>query len=192
MVAPLVDALPSGSYVVVTHPTADFNPEAMAGAVAAAEHGGVTLVPRSREETAAFFTGLDLVEPGVVPVLAWRPDPGPRPIRTVRITTPVLAASHNAPGPFRSTRSPGAAGAGYVPFGVARPSPEPPLRFAPCRGISPAHGRSPGRRPGLASRYERLSVGRRVGRAGRRAARCGTRPESRSPPRIRSICWSRS
>ena len=40
MVAPLVDALPSGSYVVITHPTADFNPEAMAGAVAAAEHGG--------------------------------------------------------------------------------------------------------------------------------------------------------
>ena len=78
MVAPLVDALPSGSYVVVTHPTADFDPEAMAGAVAAAEHGGVTLVPRSREETAAFFTGLDLVEPGVVPVLAWRPDPGPQ------------------------------------------------------------------------------------------------------------------
>lgn len=78
MVAPLVDALPSGSYVVITQPTADFNPEAMAGAVAAAEHGGVTLVPRSREETAAFFTGLELVEPGVVPVLAWRPDPGPR------------------------------------------------------------------------------------------------------------------
>jgi O-methyltransferase involved in polyketide biosynthesis len=78
MVAALADAPPSGSYVVITHPTADFNPEAMAGAVAAAEHGGVTLVPRTREETAAFFTGLDLVEPGVVPVLAWRPDPGPR------------------------------------------------------------------------------------------------------------------
>jgi len=78
MVAPLVDALPSGSYVAITHPTADFNPEAMAGAVMAAEHGGVTLVPRSREETAAFFTGLDLMEPGLVPVLAWRPDPGPR------------------------------------------------------------------------------------------------------------------
>ncbi len=78
MVAALVDALPSGSYVTVTHPTADFNREAMAGAVAAAEHGGVTLVPRNRAETEAFLTGLDLVEPGVVPVLAWRPDAGPR------------------------------------------------------------------------------------------------------------------
>jgi O-methyltransferase involved in polyketide biosynthesis len=75
MVSALVDALPSGSYLTVTHPTADFNAEAMAGAVAAAEHGGITLVPRDRAQTAAFFTGLDLVEPGVVPVLAWRPDP---------------------------------------------------------------------------------------------------------------------
>jgi S-adenosyl methyltransferase len=77
MVAALVDALPSGSYLAITHPTADFDAEAMAGAVAAAEHGGITLVPRSRAETEVFFTGLDLVEPGVVPVLAWRPDDGP-------------------------------------------------------------------------------------------------------------------
>ncbi len=76
IVATLVDALPSGSYLTVTHPTADFNEEAMAGAVAAAEHGGITLVPRSRAETESFFTGLELVEPGVVPVLAWRPDAG--------------------------------------------------------------------------------------------------------------------
>jgi len=76
MVSTLVDALPSGSYLTITHPTADFNAEAMAGAVAAAEHGGITLVPRSQAETEAFFAGLELVEPGVVPVLAWRPDPG--------------------------------------------------------------------------------------------------------------------
>lgn len=78
MVSTLVDALPPGSYLAVTHPTADFNPDAMAGAVAAAEHGGITLVPRTQAETEAFFTGLDLVEPGVVPVLAWRPDNGPQ------------------------------------------------------------------------------------------------------------------
>lgn len=76
IVSALVDALPSGSYLTVTHPTADFDAEAMAGAVAAAEHGGITLVPRSRAQTEAFFRGLDLVEPGVVPVLAWRPDAG--------------------------------------------------------------------------------------------------------------------
>ena len=79
MVSTLMDALPSGSYLAITHPTADFNARAMAGAVAAACRGGITLVPRSRAETEAFFTGLDLVEPGVVPVVSWRPDPGPQP-----------------------------------------------------------------------------------------------------------------
>ncbi len=78
MVSTVMDALPPGSYLAITHPTADFNADAMAGAVAAAEHGGITLVPRTRAETEAFFTGLDLVEPGVVPVLAWRPEPGPQ------------------------------------------------------------------------------------------------------------------
>jgi hypothetical protein len=34
-------------------------------------------VPRSQAETEAFFTGLELVEPGVVPVPAWRPDDQP-------------------------------------------------------------------------------------------------------------------
>ena len=33
-------------------------------------------MPRSQAEFAAFFTGLDLVDPGVVPILAWRPDRG--------------------------------------------------------------------------------------------------------------------
>ncbi len=77
MVATLLDRLPSGSYLAVSHPTADFDPQAMAGAVAAAEQAGVTLVPRSRVETEAFFAGLELVEPGVVPVLAWRPEAEP-------------------------------------------------------------------------------------------------------------------
>jgi hypothetical protein len=79
IVARLLEGLPSGSYLALTHPTADFNAAAMAGAVAAAEHSGITLVPRSRAEVEGFFTGagLDLVEPGVVPVLVWRPDDQP-------------------------------------------------------------------------------------------------------------------
>jgi hypothetical protein len=72
-VATLIDALPSGSYLTITHPTADFDPKAMQGAVAAATRAGITLVPRGQAEVEAFFTGLDLVEPGVVPVLSWRP-----------------------------------------------------------------------------------------------------------------------
>src|SRR5258708_14386895 len=45
MVSTLVDALPSGSYLTLTHPTADFNADAMPCAGAAASHGAVTLVP---------------------------------------------------------------------------------------------------------------------------------------------------
>lgn len=74
MVSTLMDALPSGSYVAVSHPSGDFDPDAVRGAVAAATAAGITLVPRSREGVTSFFTGLELVEPGVVPLLAWHPD----------------------------------------------------------------------------------------------------------------------
>jgi S-adenosyl methyltransferase len=70
----LVDALPPGSYVAISHPTGDFNPGEMANAVTAAQHAGINLVPRGEAGVAAFLDGLELVDPGVVPVLAWRPD----------------------------------------------------------------------------------------------------------------------
>lgn len=76
-VSTLVDALPSGSYVAITHPTADFDPEAVGAAVEAATSAGITLVPRSKSEVEAFLAGLEIVEPGVVPVLAWYPDDEP-------------------------------------------------------------------------------------------------------------------
>lgn len=73
----LMDALPSGSYVAITHPTGDFNPEAVKTAMDAVVDSGMTLVPRSRDEVARFFAGWELVEPGIVPVAAWQPDDGP-------------------------------------------------------------------------------------------------------------------
>ena len=77
MVATVMERMPSGSYLAVTHPTPDFNPEETAQAVAAAEAAGITLVPRGQAEIARFFSGLDLVDPGVTPVLSWRPDEPP-------------------------------------------------------------------------------------------------------------------
>lgn len=71
----LVDALPSGSFVALTHPTGDFDPEAMQGVQAVAKQAGMTILPRSREQVTRFLDGLELVDPGVVPVLTWRPDP---------------------------------------------------------------------------------------------------------------------
>lgn len=82
-VSALIDALPSGSHLVISHPTADFNDEAMAGVVAASTRAGLLFVPRNRAEVERFFDGLELLEPGVVPVLEWRPDPWP-PVRDSR------------------------------------------------------------------------------------------------------------
>ena len=74
LVSALMDALPSGSYLALTHPTADFSPDEVADAVAATERGGISFTPRSQPEVAAFFEGLGLVDPGVVPILAWHPE----------------------------------------------------------------------------------------------------------------------
>ena len=77
----LVDALlaplPSGSHLAATHTTADLDPLAMDGYVRAATEAGMVFTPRSRPEVEHFFRGLEPVDPGIVPVLAWRPD-GPR------------------------------------------------------------------------------------------------------------------
>lgn len=69
----LKDALPSGSYFAISHHGQEFNPEAMAANVAAAAQAGVTLVPRVRAEVERFFGGWELIQPGVVPLRAWRP-----------------------------------------------------------------------------------------------------------------------
>src|SRR6266511_2252128 len=76
IVGTLVDALASGSYLVLSQTTPDFDPEAMRGLAAVSEQGGIPNVPRTFAETEPFFAGLELVEPGLVPILAWRPDPG--------------------------------------------------------------------------------------------------------------------
>lgn len=75
VVATLLDALAPGSYLAITHPASDFDP-AMVGMAATAEGGGIPYVPRDHGECARFFTGLEMVEPGLVPILGWRPDAG--------------------------------------------------------------------------------------------------------------------
>jgi hypothetical protein len=77
IVSSLIDVLPSGSYLAITNLTADFmDPDQAARATQAGQQGGITYVPRSQAEVAAFFSGLDLVDPGVVAMPAWRPDDG--------------------------------------------------------------------------------------------------------------------
>ena len=37
---------------------------------------GVPYTPRAHEQIVAYFAGLELLEPGVVPIHQWRPEPG--------------------------------------------------------------------------------------------------------------------
>ena len=77
IVRTLVDALPSGSYVVASHGTAEYAPLEAAGVGRAYQRGGVALALRDSGEFADLvFRGLSLVPPGVVPIPEWRPEPG--------------------------------------------------------------------------------------------------------------------
>ncbi|WP_067888726.1 SAM-dependent methyltransferase [Actinomadura chibensis] len=76
-VARLADALAPGSLIAVSHPTGDFDPPAVEAAVRAARAAGITLVCRDRAGFEALFGGATLLEPGVVPLAAWRPDTPP-------------------------------------------------------------------------------------------------------------------
>ncbi|MEV5610647.1 SAM-dependent methyltransferase [Streptomyces sp. NPDC052225] len=74
IVRTLVDALPSGSHLVLSQLASDYDPERTQQAVDMYAAGGVTLVPRTREEFTAFFDGLELLEPGVVWLPDWHPE----------------------------------------------------------------------------------------------------------------------
>jgi SAM-dependent methyltransferase len=71
----LMDALPSGSYLAISHPASDIDIVGIRNLA----HQLHELMPmelrfRSRAEVAALFDGLELVEPGVVRIPKWRPD----------------------------------------------------------------------------------------------------------------------
>jgi S-adenosyl methyltransferase len=70
----LLDALPSGSYLALSHLTGDFDPAAWEKVSQIYRRNGVIMEVRSLAEIERFFTGLELVEPGVVSVQRWRPD----------------------------------------------------------------------------------------------------------------------
>jgi S-adenosyl methyltransferase len=81
IVSTLLDALPSGSYLVASHVTAEHNPQGLAGAARAYSDSGVTGKIRTADEFAELaFQGLEMVDPGLVVVSEWRPaGTGPRP-----------------------------------------------------------------------------------------------------------------
>jgi hypothetical protein len=74
LIATLLDALPSGSFLVASHITAEHDP-AVAAFERADRAAGIPAQLRDHDEFARLaFSGLKLVPPGVVPVSDWRPD----------------------------------------------------------------------------------------------------------------------
>jgi S-adenosyl methyltransferase len=74
IVARLRDALPSDSYVAISHATADSRPEEARAAERLTRQTATPGTMRGRAEVMRFFTGFDLVEPGLVWTPQWRPE----------------------------------------------------------------------------------------------------------------------
>ncbi|WP_405719522.1 SAM-dependent methyltransferase [Streptomyces sp. NBC_01537] len=73
----LGDALPAGSYLVLSHGTADFFPDGSQTKAAKVYEGATATVNlRPHAEILPFFEGFDLLDPGLVQVPLWRPGPG--------------------------------------------------------------------------------------------------------------------
>jgi hypothetical protein len=77
LVAQVMEAMPSGSYLAVSHLGSDLlDQEARQGFDNIIRRSAQQqYIGRSRAEMTRFFAGLDLIEPGLVRVEEWNPDP---------------------------------------------------------------------------------------------------------------------
>ncbi|MBB2947497.1 hypothetical protein FB565_007268 [Actinoplanes lutulentus] len=76
VVRTLLDALPSGSHLVMSLATTDLlTPELKASWDESLRTGRSDVHPRTRAELLQFVEGLELVEPGIAAISEWRPDP---------------------------------------------------------------------------------------------------------------------
>ena len=73
-----MDAVPAGSYLVLSHTiTSPAMPDVDAAVAFWNENGTPKLTQRTPEQITRFFDGLDLLEPGVVSCSRWRPEATP-------------------------------------------------------------------------------------------------------------------
>ena len=79
IVAKILAAVPPGSYLAISHSSADLlSPEELHGLQETWKDSvQQRFTFRTHEQVARFFTGTDLVEPGLVPVDKWRPETSP-------------------------------------------------------------------------------------------------------------------
>lgn len=69
----LMDACPPGSCLVVTHGAADLAVELARATAAAFRQSAIPCQARDRDEVLELLGNLELLEPGLVPMAAWRP-----------------------------------------------------------------------------------------------------------------------
>jgi hypothetical protein len=74
LIARYRDALVPGSWLTLSHVTADLMPDRVAAVAEVLSHSEDPAYPRTCAEISELFTGFELVEPGVVPAPAWRPE----------------------------------------------------------------------------------------------------------------------
>lgn len=79
LIAHYRDRLVSGSYLAVSQQTADYQSAGYSAAVAEYARSVASVRMRSRGEVAEIFRGFELVDPGIVPVAEWRPNPEEEP-----------------------------------------------------------------------------------------------------------------
>jgi hypothetical protein len=75
IVTTLMAAVPRGSCLVISHPALDISATQAEGQRAYNQNVATQQTLRTRDEVARFFTGLELVPPGLVQVHQWHPDP---------------------------------------------------------------------------------------------------------------------
>jgi hypothetical protein len=73
IVRELTHAVPAGSFLVISHPTSDIHTGVTQAYRSARPMMNEPLTFRGRDQVSRFFDGLDLVEPGLVPIQEWRP-----------------------------------------------------------------------------------------------------------------------
>ncbi|MGW1910435.1 SAM-dependent methyltransferase [Streptomyces sp. NPDC002076] len=71
----LLDALPSGSALALSHCTPDYDPPTWQKVTDIYNNAGTPVQFRSRADVARFFDGLELLDPGITMGHRWRPDP---------------------------------------------------------------------------------------------------------------------
>ncbi|WP_235558055.1 SAM-dependent methyltransferase [Sphaerimonospora mesophila] len=77
LIGRLRDAVPRGSYLVLSHVTAEERPDTAHQAAEVYRDANMSVTLRSRERILGMFDGFELVEPGLVREDEWRPDQEP-------------------------------------------------------------------------------------------------------------------